>query len=220
MKLSIISLAIAILVLGFMSISSSASATEKPQYVVAETDDKIEIRDYPVMLLAEVTVSGDRGTAANRGFRKLAAFIFGDNQAKSKISMTSPVVQTSQQETVKTESVKSEKISMTAPVVQKPSLDGTWKVNFMMPSKYSKETLPIPLDTDIRIFETAPYRTVSLRFSGSASINNIRKHQEKLNAYMSTKGMTALSGPEYAFYDAPFVPPMFRRNEVHYRITQ
>ena len=206
MKYGLTGLVIVILVLGFMGFSSSANATEKPQYVVVKTDDKIEIRDYPVMLLAEVTVSGDRDEAANRGFRKLAGFIFGDNQTKSKISMTSPVVQMPQAEKVKSGKIKSEKISMTAPVMQTPSNDGTWTVNFMMPSKYSMENLPVPNDADIRIFETMPYRTISLRFSGRSSKKNIGKHQEKLNDYMAWKGLTALSGPEYAFYDAPFVP--------------
>ena len=194
----------------FMSLAPSAQATENPDYTIVQSDDKIEIRDYPEMLLAEVTVMGDRDRAANRGFRKLAAFIFGDNKVQSKIAMTSPVVQTS----------KSESIAMTAPVVQTPSNDGRWTVNFMMPSQYSKETLPVPIDPDIRIVETKPYRTISIRFAGRSSKKNIGKHQERLTAYIEANGIKILSGPEYAFYDAPFVPPMFRRNEVHYRIAQ
>lgn len=192
-----------------MSLTPAAQATEKPDYTIVQSDDKIEIRDYPEMLLAEVTVMGDRDRAANLGFRKLAAFIFGDNKVQSKIAMTSPVVQTP----------KSESIAMTAPVVQTPSIDGRWTVNFMMPSQYSKETLPVPIDPDIRIVETKPYRTISIRFAGRSSKNNIGKHQERLTAYMEANGIKIVSGPEYAFYDAPFVPPMFRRNEVHYRIA-
>lgn len=206
------SLVFAVIGLGFMSVSPTAEATEKPDYTIVQSAEDVEIRDYPKMLLAEVTVTGDRDRAANKGFRKLAAFIFGDNQVQSKIAMTSPVTQMPKSE--------SKSISMTAPVVQTPSEDGFWKINFMMPSKYTMDTLPLPTDPDIRIFESAPYRTISLRFSGRSSKKNIRKHQEMLSAYLETNGIAVLSGPEYAFYDAPFVPPMFRRNEVHYRIAR
>ncbi len=192
-----------------MAVGVKAMATEKPNYTVEMTDGKFEIREYPSMILAEVKVTGDRNQAANRGFRKLAAFIFGDNTPNAKIAMTSPVVQTP----------KSEKIAMTSPVVQTPDAEGKWTVNFMMPSEYSMETLPKPTDRDIRIYKSEPYRTVSIRFSGRSRMKNLQKHQDKLDAFVTEQGLQIVGGPEYAFYDAPFVPPMLRRNEVHYRLA-
>lgn len=192
-----------------------AMAIEKPDYTVVLTDEKFEIRDYPEMVLAEVTVTGDRDKAANRGFRKLAAFIFGDNQPNAKIDMTSPVVQTPQI----AEDAKSEKIAMTAPVMQTPDENGQWVVNFMMPAEYSMETLPKPTDGDIRIFKTKPYRTVSIRFSGRGTMKNLKKQQDKLDNFVKEQGLVVTGGPEYAFYNPPIVPPMFRRNEVHYRVS-
>jgi len=192
-----------------MIFPTPAKATEKPQYTVIESHNEIEIRDYPSMLLAEVKVYGDRDRAANQGFRKLAAFIFGDNTNNNTIAMTSPV----------TQSPSSTKIAMTSPVVQTPYGDRTWTVNFMMPSEYSIETLPVPIDNDIKIYESQPYRTISLRFSGRSTEQNIKRHQKQLEAYIAETGADVLSGPEYAFYDAPFVLPMLRRNEVHYRVA-
>ena len=187
----------------------SAMATEKPNYTVTMEDAKFQVREYPPMLLAEVKVTGDRDQAANRGFRKLAAFIFGDNTPNAKIAMTAPVVQTPE----------SAKIAMTSPVVQTPDTDGTWTVNFMMPSEYTMETLPKPTDGDIRIYKSEPYRTVSIRFSGRGRMKNLNKHQAKLDVFIAEQGLKVVGGPEYAFYDAPFVPPFLRRNEVHYRLA-
>jgi len=193
----------------FLSFCTKAMAIENPDYTVVMTDDKFELRDYPSMILAEVKVTGDRDEAANKGFRKLAAFIFGDNQPSAKIKMTAPVIQRPE----------SAKIAMTAPVLQTPDSDGTWKVNFMMPAKYTMETLPQPTDGDIRVFKTQPYRTVSIRFSGRGRVKNLKKHQDKLDSFVAERGLIITSGPEYAFYNPPITPPMFRRNEIHYRVA-
>lgn len=192
-----------------ISTGVSSMATEKPNYTVIMEDGKFEVRDYPSMILAEVKVTGDRDKAANRGFRKLAAFIFGDNTPNAKIAMTAPVIQTP----------KSEKNAMTSSVAQTPNAEGKWTVIFIMPSEYTMETLPKPTDGDIRIFENEPYRTVSIRFSGRSRMNNLKKHQVKLDEFVAANSLKIVGGPEYAFYDAPFVPPMLRRNEVHYRLA-
>lgn len=191
---------------GLFVMSGSASATEKPNYTIVKTDGKIEIRDYPPMILAEVRVEGDRRTANSRGFRKLAAFIFGDNASQDKVAMTSPVVS------------RPEKIDMTAPVTRTLEEDGRWSVNFMMPSKYTLETLPKPTDPNIRIFETDPYRTVSIRYNGNNTTKNIATHEAKLIQYVKERGLAVVGTPEYAGYDAPWVPGPFKRNEIHFRL--
>lgn len=193
--------------IGFFIMSGSASATEKPDYTVVKTDGSFETREYPAMILAEVTVEGDKRAANNRGFRKLAAFIFGDNVSQNKVAMTSPVVS------------RPVAIDMTAPVTRSLEEDGRWTVNFMMPSKYTMETLPKPTDSDIRIFKSAPYRTVSIRYNGNNSTKNIAKHEAKLRAYILEQGLVVSDTPEYAGYDAPWVPGPMKRNEVHFRLS-
>ena len=208
MKLILICLSAFVVIVGggLFVMSGSASATEKPNYTIVKTDGKIEIRDYPPMILAEVRVEGDRRTANSRGFRKLAAFIFGDNASQDKVAMTSPVVS------------RPEKIDMTAPVTRTLEEDGRWSVNFMMPSKYTLETLPKPTDPDIRIFETDPYRTVSIRYNGNNTTKNIATHEAKLIQYVKERGLAVVGTPEYAGYDAPWVPGPFKRNEIHFRL--
>ena len=192
--------------IGFFIMSGTASATEKPDYTVVMADGGFEVREYPAMILAEVTVEGVKRTANNRGFRKLAAFIFGDNVSQNKVAMTSPVVSSPVT------------IDMTAPVTRSLEDNGRWTVNFMMPSEYTMETLPKPTDSEISIFESVPYRTVSIRYNGNNSTENIAKHEAKLRAYISDQKLVVSDAPEYAGYDAPWVPGPLRRNEVHFRL--
>lgn len=204
-------LALVVLSVAFVLITApKAYAIEKPAYEVVQEDGKIEIREYPPMLLAEVTVTGDREEASSKAFRKLADFIFGSNQVQSKIKMTSPVVQTK---------VKSEKIKMTSPVVQTQTTEGMWVVNFMMPSKYTMETLPKPTNTEITIRETKPYKSLSIRFSGKWKQSKLDKKTKELRNYAKNKGLKIDGQPEYAFYDPPFMPGFMRRNEVHFRLA-
>ncbi|RYI11678.1 MAG: heme-binding protein, partial [Acetobacteraceae bacterium] len=67
---------------------------EMPPYSVEWQEDAREIRSYGPHLLAEVTVSGSRSGAIQKGFRVLAGYIFGGNATGEKIAMTVPVAQT------------------------------------------------------------------------------------------------------------------------------
>ncbi len=192
-------------------LTPQAHAIEKPAYEVLQKEGKIEIREYPPMLLAEVTVTGDRKEAANKAFRKLADFIFGDNQVQSKIKMTSPVVQTE---------VKSEKIKMTSPVMQTQTSKGQWVVNFMMPSKYTMESLPKPINSEITIRETKPYKALTIRFSGRWKQSKLDRKTKELHAYATASGLKIADTPDYAFYDPPFMPGFARRNEIQFRLVE
>lgn len=81
------------------------------------------------------------------------------------------------------------------------------------------ETLPKPTDQDIRIYNTETYPTVSRRFSGRGAFKNLAKHENKLRSWVDANNLQISGEPEYPFYNPPFLPPMFRRNEVHFRIV-
>lgn len=76
------------ILINLMLIGGVMSAIEVPKYEVIESNDKIEVRQYQPMVIAEVTVKEDRKRAATKGFRLLADYIFGNN-----IDMTAPVEQ-------------------------------------------------------------------------------------------------------------------------------
>lgn len=177
-------------------------AIETPRHTVLKSDGAIEVRAYEPMVVAEVTVSGDRGEAANRGFRPLANYIFGDNAPKAKIAMTAPVTQS-----------RGEKIAMTAPVTQMRE-GASWQVRFVMPASYTMADLPKPNDPDVRLIEQPARRMAVLRFSGFAGETKLAEKERGLLSWMAARGLQ-LAGPvTYAFYDPPWTPPFMRRNEV------
>ncbi len=183
---------------------------EQPSYVVVEKSENIEIRDYAPMLLAEVELDGEREAALNEGFRILAGYIFGGNVRRASIAMTAPVVQQA-----------SEKIAMTSPVTQAPSENpGKWKIAFMMPRKYTVETLPVPNDKRIRFRVTQPERRVAIRFSGFSTVKNLETHRSMLEEFVTKRGLQTRSAPMLAFYDDPFTLPFNRRNEWWVPIAQ
>jgi SOUL heme-binding protein len=188
---------------------------EQPRYTVVERADDIEIRRYESMLMAEVDVDGDRGTAANRGFRILAGYIFGKNVKRENIAMTSPVTQSA----ANTAEPGNQVIAMTSPVTQVPldaqnTADPTrWVVGFMMPSEFTLDTLPKAKDERIRFRTTEPVTRVSIRFSGFSTQANLGEHRQKLEAFVKARGLTPKGEFKIAFYDDPFTLPWKRRNE-------
>ena len=199
----------AILAATLLVTGAPAAATEEPEYTVVEKDGAFELRQYPALLAAETLVTGtDFEDAANVAFDRLFRYISGNNRGRAAIAMTSPVVQ----------SRNGESIAMTAPVIQqagKPGdASGGYKVAFLVPAKYTRETVPEPLDPSVRIVGTPARLIAALRFPGRVSESLHGKQELALRAEL-VKRKLAISGEVItAQYDAPFIPGPFRRNEV------
>lgn len=178
------------------------SNVEQPDYKVVTSEKNIEIRDYPPMTLAEVEVSGERKQAISEGFRILADYIFGNNTSNKKMEMTAPVTHQ-----------LSEKMAMTAPVLQELHMD-KWKVRFVMPKKYTFETLPKPNSKDVILIPLPARRFAVIRFSGLADNESIKLHTDELEAYIVAEKLNPIGGTVLAFYNPPWTIPFLRRNEV------
>lgn len=184
------------------------SKVEQPKYVVVESEQSIEIRDYPAMIVAEANVTGARDKAIGEGFRIIAEYIFGNNLSSKKVAMTAPVTQQA-----------SEKISMTAPVTQQGGGD-SWQVRFIMPANYTMETLPKPKNSAVQLKEVASKRFAVIRFSGLAGEESLKRQTALLTKFVSARKLTAVSAPTYAFYNPPWTLPFLRRNEVMIEVTR
>lgn len=184
------------------------SKVEQPKYVVVESEQSIEIRDYPAMIVAEANVTGARDKAIGEGFRIIAEYIFGNNLSSKKVAMTAPVTQQA-----------SEKISMTAPVTQQGGGD-SWQVRFIMPANYTMETLPKPKNSAVQLKEVASKRFAVIRFSGLAGEESLKRQTDLLTKFVSARKLTAVSAPTYAFYNPPWTLPFLRRNEVMIEVTR
>ena len=184
------------------------SDVEKPDYKVIQSEQNIEIRQYEPMIIAEVEVDGKREDAIRDGFRLLADYIFGNNTVQQVISMTAPVQQKENQ-----------KIAMTAPV-QQQSMGKSWRMSFVMPSKYKLDSLPVPNNNLVRLKEILTKKFVVIEFSGTNSNENVTKHENQLMNYIEANQINIIGSPKYAFYNAPWTLPFLRRNEVMIEIKQ
>ena len=178
-------------------------AVEEPAFKTVLKDGDFEVRDYPALIVAEVTVSGEQKEAANKGFRLLAGYIFGGNKRRQSIAMTAPVAQEK----------SSEKIAMTAPVTQTKSA-GTWTVRFTMPSAYTLETLPEPNDPKVHLRRLPPERFAVLRFSGLARQSDVDAKSAELVATVKKRHLRAIGDVSLAQYNPPWTLWLLRRNEV------
>jgi hypothetical protein len=182
-----------------------AMAIEEPRYEVVSRGDDAELRRYAPSIVAETRVEGPRDDAAREGFRRLARYIFGGNRKRQSIAMTAPVAQAP---------AASERIAMTAPVAQAPGDDGTWIVQFTMPSAWTMDTLPVPDDPRVQL-RRVPARGVLVRsYRGGWSEERRRGHEQELLQAARKQGLHATGPLTWARYDPPWKPWFLKRNEV------
>ncbi len=183
--------------------------TEEPRHTVEGTGNGLQIRHYEPRIAAQTVVSDTEEGARNKGFRRLAGYIFGANHANSKIAMTAPVSQE-----------RGERIAMTAPVAQEAGPDGTWVIRFFMPAKWTLDTLPAPNDKDVELV-TAPAETFAvLRFTGDRGPSAIASRTKELLRLLDDTEFQKAGAPVAWFYDPPWTVPCLRRNEVAVPVTK
>lgn len=175
---------------GAAAVYAQYRQTEQPDFVLVSADEDFELRDYPSLVVAEVSHAGSRERASGASFRRLAAYIFAQDRPAG-----------------------GEKIAMTAPVLQDETQPGEWRMRFVMPSKYTLETLP-PAPADIALTQMPARRMAAIRFSGNGQPRDLALMEARLRDWMMGQGLMPAGEPEFAFYDAPMVPGPLRRNEV------
>lgn len=181
--------------------------SEEAAHAVLYEEENIQIRQYEKVLIAQTQTTGKYKESGNEAFKRLAGYIFGENQSKEKIAMTTPVMQKNQ----------SEKIAMTVPVYQQEKND-TWTMTFVLPSKYTLDTIPEPLNKSVEIKTLPAKKVAAIRYTGLISSKKIEEKAVELQTWLDENGYTPLSEPYSAAYDPPWAIPFLRRNEVHIEI--
>ncbi|MBU3579645.1 heme-binding protein [Polynucleobacter sp. 73C-SIWE] len=181
-------------------------AIEEPKFSVLEKNPPFELRSYAPMILAEAQTEGDLDEASSQGFRLIAGYIFGQNQVSEKIAMTVPVA-------VEEQAPKSAKIAMTAPV-NIESNTGKWTVSFVMPSEYTMESLPKPLNPRVQLRQIPAVKRAVIVFTGFNSENKVAEKTLELEEWMRSKNLQAVGVPRFARYNPPWSIPFMRRNEI------
>lgn len=187
----------------------SNDGTETPEFaVLAEGPDGLQVRRYEPVIEAYTTVEAPHArAAANKAFMTVAGYIFGANDGAAKIDMTAPVSTTS-----------GTRIDMTAPVSTTGgnTLDeaGAYTIAFVMPSKWTMETLPKPADEAVKLREVQRTVRAALPFQGERDPAAISEQETKLRGWLDANGWTAIGAATLAGYDGPSVPAAERRYEV------
>ena len=180
---------------------------EEPAYTVLEKKDGYEIREYAPYIMAKTTVTGNYDEATNKGFRIIADYIFGNNTKKESIAMTTPVLESKAE-------ASSEKISMTTPVLETAGENNERTIAFVLPSKYTLETLPTPNNNAVTFMEVPARKVAVLRFTWYASASRMEAKKALLENYLTRDNITTAGEPETARYNPPLSMPLMLRNEV------
>ena len=185
------------------SVVGIRSASE-PKYQILVDSDKIEIRQYPPMVVAQTVVNADYKDSSSQGFNRLAGYIFGNNKNEQKMSMTAPVFQ--EQEFAI--------MDMMVPVIQQKT-QKVWLMAFVLPQNYTVSSAPTPLDSAVLIKDMPSKKVAVIKYSGSLSEQGIEEKSEELKHWLFKKGYKPISTSRSAAYDPPWTLPFLRRNEVH-----
>lgn len=166
----------------------STNRTEEQRHSLIRKYKDFEIRFYPSATFA--TIHSNAKTyreLSGPGFQRLAGYIFGGNDANTKISMTSPV--------------------------QMDINDSGSTMSFVMPSAYSKENLPKPNDPNVQIKTSADEYVAVIRFGGYASDKDLKFYSEKLQSLLKENGITSFGNYRFLGYNPPY-QFIGRRNEI------
>ena len=168
------------------SMASNQRIEEYP-YEVINAYQSFEIRRYEEALFSSIRLnSTSYKQGSSKGFSILANYIFGGNDRKQRIAMTSPVTMT---------------------------LEDNMRVMFMIPNSLERDDMPLPNDRLID-FILEPKKTLAVvTFGGWASDKKIAKYKSRLTEALSNEGIQHENKFFVFGYNPPY--EIFnRRNEV------
>jgi hypothetical protein len=181
----------AVLIIIFIVIQTFATMGQKNietyPFTVIEKFKTFEIREYEATLFSSVKLSSSGYKESSRkGFSILAGYIFGGNEKKEKIAMTSPVAMT---------------------------LEDSMTMMFMVPKNISKENLPKPNQSQIEFHEEPAKKVAAITFGGWADDDKIEKNKELLKAALYEHGIAYTNKFYFLGYNPPY-EVFNRKNEV------
>ncbi len=166
----------------------ASNRTEEQKYSVIQKEKNFEIRFYPAATFATIeSKANNYRDLSSPGFRKLAGYIFGNNESSVHISMTSPV--------------------------HMDVNDTLSTMSFVMPSAYNKTNLPNPKDTSVKINEVPDEYAAVIRFGGYANDEKLKHYSEKLRNILTEKGIKTFGHFRFLGYNPPY-QFIGRRNEI------
>ena len=156
---------------------------------VVRTDGKFAVRDYPALRLAETSM----GEGENGGFKHLFNFISGKNDSSQKIAMTTPVF------------------------MERSSGSQPGSMAFVLPEDLQQP--PSPSQTNVWLRERTGGRFAVYRFAAPRpDPKREAAAATALRTWMEQEQLSSTGEPIFAYFDPPWIPRWFRRNEVMLRV--
>lgn len=169
-----------------MALYETASYT-----VVKKYDKHIELREYPILYLAQTT--SERDKKYSNGFRNVFNYISGENKSSEKISMTTPVISQVSETTLTT--------------------------SFVVPNKYNGNP-PTPSSDMVTIKTLTNGRYMVIRFKGGWNDQIFQTYNERLLQFIHNENLEILSDAFILRYQPPFLPNFLKRNEIMYQVKE
>ncbi|MDB5686848.1 MAG: heme-binding protein [Rhizorhabdus sp.] len=163
-------------------------AGRSPRHETLLSEGAYEMRHYPALLLVETVQHGSRDRALGNGFGLLADYMFGENR-------------------------EGDEIPMILPVLALPVAGGSWRIRFLIPDGFTRETLPKPAQ-GLAITELPARDMAVLKFGGKPTDALLAAKEADLRVWIEAKGRVAAAVAEHGYYNSPLRPGPVRQNEV------
>lgn len=173
-----------------------------PQYETLCSYDGFEIRKYPTLIVATSAMSPNKigaditevesAAAMGQAFNTLAGYLFGKNESKTAMKMTTPVV-----------------LDKGAP---------NEKMSFIIGEYNSVGDVPNTLDDSVVLREEEGKIYAVLEFSGYVTQGEAKRQREKLLSLLARNGVQTTDDGRDTYkcmiYNGPSTLPNLRRNEM------
>jgi hypothetical protein len=134
----------------------------------------------------------DHTSATDGAFRHLFNYISKGNETSTPISMTAPVIATTE-----------------------GALNSDhWDISFVMPAGSSIADLPVPKDSKVVLHEVAREECISLSFRGRATIDVCTRKEQELRLLAKEQNIELSLETRICRFDPPFKPGIFHYNEI------
>ena len=160
------------------------SNTEVSHYTLIAKLGNVEIREFKNLIYASHTPLND--IDRNNSFRNIASYIFRENNRDEKIEMTSPVI------------IK---------------LHNQNEMAFIMPKKYTINSLPKPNNNKIKLYEEKSSTKACITYSGYSNNNTEKAKIQALKKTLKKHNIKHKNDFEVLVYNSPW-KFINRRNEI------
>lgn len=177
-----------------------------PDYMVLATFEGYEIRQYPTLIVAETKMSPPQSAEGSttdptevesasmmgQSFNNLAGFLFGKNDIKKSMKMTTPVI-----------------LSKGTPEES---------MSFIIGEYERVEDVPKSLDDTVTLREQPGQTFAVLEFTGFVTQGEAKRQRNTLLSLLSRDGIELSEGAESSYkcmiYNGPSTLPNLRRNDL------